>query len=230
MGILTRFTDIMKSNINALLDKCEDPAKMIDQTLRDLREDLAEVKKETANIIADAKSADRQVKECEEEITKYTAAAQNALKAGNEDDARTLIAKKQQYESNLVSYKKTQELTHANADKMRQMHDKLVNDIETLEARRDAIKATVASAKAQEHINKIVSGGDKAKSSMESFERYEKKAEKIAEEKATKETTAEAELNAHTSAASTLADKYTSNGSDASVEDELAAMKAKLGL
>ena len=46
MGIISRFTDIMKSNINALLDKCEDPAKMIDQTLRDLREDLAEVKKE----------------------------------------------------------------------------------------------------------------------------------------------------------------------------------------
>ena len=83
MGILTRFTDIMKSNINALLDKCEDPAKMIDQTLRDLREDLAEVKKETANIIADAKSADRQVKECVEEITKYTTAAQNALKNNN---------------------------------------------------------------------------------------------------------------------------------------------------
>ena len=171
MGILTRFTDIMKSNINALLDKCEDPAKMIDQTLRDLREDLAEVKKETANIIADAKSADRQVKECEEEITKYTTAAQNALKAGNEDDARTLIAKKQQYESNLVS------------------------------------------------------GGDKAKSSMESFERYEKKAEKMLDA-----ATAEAELNAHTSAASNLADKYTSNGNDASVDDELAAMKAKLGL
>lgn len=45
MGIISRFTDIMKSNINALLDKCEDPAKMIDQTLRNLKEDLAEVKK-----------------------------------------------------------------------------------------------------------------------------------------------------------------------------------------
>lgn len=66
--------------------------------------------KETANIIADAKSADRQVKECEEEIAKYTTAAQNALKAGNEDDARTLIAKKQQYESNLASYKKHKNL------------------------------------------------------------------------------------------------------------------------
>lgn len=106
MGILTRFTDIMKSNINALLDKCEDPAKMIDQTLRDLREDLAEVKRNSKHYCR-CKSADRQVKECEEEITKYTTAAQNALKAGNENDARTLIAKKQQYESNLVSYKNT---------------------------------------------------------------------------------------------------------------------------
>ncbi|MFR0831832.1 MAG: PspA/IM30 family protein [Thomasclavelia sp.] len=51
MGILTRFTDIMKSNINALLDKCEDPAKMIDQTLRDLREDLAEVKKKQPTLL-----------------------------------------------------------------------------------------------------------------------------------------------------------------------------------
>lgn len=51
MGILTRFTDIMKSNINALLDKCEDPAKMIDQTLRDLREDLAEVKKKRPTLL-----------------------------------------------------------------------------------------------------------------------------------------------------------------------------------
>lgn len=224
MGIITRFTDIMKSNINALLDKCEDPAKMIDQTLRDLREDLAEVKKETANIIADSKNANRQVEECLQEIEKYTLAATNALKAGNEDDARTLLTKKQQYEQNLVSYKKTQELTNANADKMRQMHDKLVNDIETLEARRDAIKATVASAKAQEHINKMVFGGDKAKSSMESFERYEKKAEKMLDA-----ATAEAELNAHTSSASSLADKYTATG-DASVEDELNALKAKLGL
>ena len=51
MGILTRFTDIMKSNINALLDKCEDPAKMIDQTLRDLREDRDLTQTEVAKIL-----------------------------------------------------------------------------------------------------------------------------------------------------------------------------------
>ena len=48
MSILSRFKDIMSANINALLDKCEDPAKMIDQYLRQLKEDLAEVKQKNA--------------------------------------------------------------------------------------------------------------------------------------------------------------------------------------
>ena len=52
MGILERFTDIIKANINDLLDRAEDPAKMIDQYLRDLTENLAEVKKETAGVMA----------------------------------------------------------------------------------------------------------------------------------------------------------------------------------
>ena len=91
MGIISRFSDVMKSNINAMLDKCEDPAKMVDQTLRDLREDLAKVKQETAGVMADAKEAERRVADCQKQIDRYTAAATNALKAGNEADARTLM-------------------------------------------------------------------------------------------------------------------------------------------
>ena len=53
MGIISRFTTIMKANINDLLDRCENPAKMVDQTLRELNESLAEVKKETAGIMAE---------------------------------------------------------------------------------------------------------------------------------------------------------------------------------
>ena len=48
MGIINRFTEIMKANINDLLDRCEDPGKMVDQSLRELRVSLAEVKKEVA--------------------------------------------------------------------------------------------------------------------------------------------------------------------------------------
>ena len=61
MGILSRFKDIMSSNINALLDKAEDPEKMVDQTLRNLQEDFGKVKAETAGVMADEKRAKRAV-------------------------------------------------------------------------------------------------------------------------------------------------------------------------
>ena len=53
MGMLDRFADIVKANVNDLLDRAEDPAKMVDQYLRDLTESLAEVKRETAGVMAE---------------------------------------------------------------------------------------------------------------------------------------------------------------------------------
>ena len=83
MGILTRFKDIMASNVNALLDKAEDPEKMIDQYLRNLEDDYAEVKAETASVMAEAKSAQRKVDECNEEIKKMETYAVKAVQAGD---------------------------------------------------------------------------------------------------------------------------------------------------
>ena len=135
MGILTRFKDIMSANVNALLDKAEDPAKMIDQTLLNLRKDLAEVKKETAAVMADEKNAKRKVTECEKQIADYKAAAESALRAGNEGDARTLLEAKKKEEEKLAALQKTYDMTAANADNMQAMHDKLVRDIENLESK-----------------------------------------------------------------------------------------------
>ncbi len=224
MGILQRFGDIMKSNINALLDKCEDPAKMVDQTLLDLRKDLADVKKETASVMADEKNAKRKLDENDAEIKKYTTAAQNALKSGNEADAKTLIARKQQLEETRISLQSTYDVAHANAEKMRQMHDKLTNDIESMETRKDAIKGKVATAKAQAHMNKMTSGVN-TDASMAAFDRMEAKANKMLDE-----ANAEAELNEGVHSTDDLADKYASGGNDVSVDDELARMKADLGL
>lgn len=224
MGILQRFGDIMKSNINALLDKCEDPAKMVDQTLLDLRKDLADVKKETASVMADEKNAKRKLDENDAEIKKYTTAAQNALKSGNETDAKTLIARKQQLEETRTSLQSTYDVAHANAEKMRQMHDKLTNDIESMETRKDAIKGKVATAKAQAHMNKMTSGVN-TDASMAAFDRMEAKANKMLDE-----ANAEAELNEGVHSTDDLADKYALGGNDVSVDDELARMKAELGL
>ena len=66
MGIMTRFKDIMAANFNALLDRAEEPEKMIDQYLRNLEQDFAQVKAETASIMAEEKSAKRKLDECDE--------------------------------------------------------------------------------------------------------------------------------------------------------------------
>ncbi len=223
MGILTRFSDIMKSNINALLDKAEDPAKMVDQTLRNLRENLAEVKKETASVIADEKMAKRRLDECTEGIEKYLKASQAALKAGNEDDARALIAQKQQLEATAASLRQSYDAAKASSKKMKKMYEKLVADISALESRKNAVKTKVSVARAQQAVNKAVMGMN-SQSSISSFERMEEKANKMLDS-----AEAEAELGKDPSSVSDIADKYL-NSSSSDVESELEKMKAELGI
>lgn len=225
MGIISRFGDIMKSNVNALLDKCEDPAKMVDQTLRDLNESLAQVKKETAAVMAEEKRNKRILDEIKSDIDKYDATARKALQAGNEEDAKLMIAKKSEKTAQLATAQQTYDIAKANADKMRQMHDKLVSDINTLNGKREQIKAQVAMAKAQERVNKATSSINTS-ASMDSFSRMEAKAQKMLDSAA-----AEAELNldSSTDEAEDVLSKYTAGGDNA-VDDELARMKAELGL
>ena len=226
MGILSRFNDIIKANINALLDKAEDPGKMIDQYMRELVENLAEVRQETAGVLAEETRTKRMLDENNEEIEKYTNLAKRALQAGNEDDARVFLSKKQELSANTASLQKLYDIAHGNADKMRQMHDKLVSDIETLKSRQATIHAKVAVAKTQEKINDLSGGSDKANSAMDAFSRMEAKADSMLDR-----ANAMAELQSQpTDEAKALEEKYASGLGDTAVEDELAKMKQELGL
>ena len=225
MGIIARFKDIMAANINALLDKCEDPEKMIDQYLRNLESDLGKVKAETASVMADEKRAKRELDECNAEITKFQNYAMKAVEAGNDDDARQFLEKKNQLVAKQTSLQQTYDLANANATKMRQMHDKLVKDIEALNDRRDAIKAKMAVAKTQQRLNEIGASVVGAENNLTAFARMEAKADKMLDEaNAT-------ELNTDTEAANinNLAAKYENTTVDTAVEDELAALKASMG-
>ena len=130
MAILERFSDIIRANINDLLDKMEDPAMMIDQYLIDLLEDLAEVKRSTAEIMGEETRTKRLVDNNKAEVEKYTELAKKALMAGNEEDARIFLAKKRELENRDAELLDVYTAAHENAVKMRQMHDKLVSDIE----------------------------------------------------------------------------------------------------
>lgn len=226
MGILTRFKDIMSANINALLDKAEDPEKMIDQTMRNLTSDLGKVKTETAAVMADEQRCKRELEECNAEIEKMQKYAEKALLAGNEADATKFLTEKNQLVAKQASLQQTYDVAAANAMKMRQMHDKLVNDINELNTRRDAIKAKIKVAKTQDRINKLTSSVSDSSASIAAFERMEAKANSMLDQ-----ANAMTELNASIaeSGVDSLASKYDATP-DAAVQDELEALKAKMGL
>lgn len=226
MGIIARFKDIMAANINALLDKAEDPEKMIDQTMRNLTKDLGQVKQETAAVMADEQRCKRELDECNNEIAKMQSYAEKALLAGNEADATKFLEQKNMLAAKQQSLQKTYDVAAANAMKMRQMHDKLVNDINELNSRRDAIKAKMKVAKTQQRLNKMTATMTDSSGSISAFERMEAKANSMLDQ-----ANAMSELNISTqeSGVDSLAAKYDAVP-DAAVKDELEALKAKMGL
>lgn len=226
MGILDRFTTIVKANINELLDKAEDPAKMVDQYLVELTESLAEVKNETASVMAEEKRTQRALDDNVKEVARMEGLAKKALQAENEDDARVFLAKKQRLEATGAELAKAAEAARANAEKMRQMHDKLVSDIEDLKARRETIKAKMAVARTQEKVTGYTSGSDKAESAIAAFDRMEAKADRMLDT-----SDAMAELSSEpVDEVEALEAKYEGVATDAAVEDELARLKAEMNL
>ena len=224
--MLSRFGDIISSNVNALLDKAENPSKMVDEYLRKANKDLADVKRETAGVMAEETRTKRLVDENAASVAKYEDLAEKALMAGNEDDARVFLAKKQELESAGAGLQTAYDAAHVNAAKMRDMHDKLVKDINDLNARRQAIAAKVSVAKTQDRVNKLGAGADKMKGTMGAFSRMEEKANRMMDE-----ANAASELDEQPAdEAQTLEEKYKSVDTNASVENELAALKEKLGM
>lgn len=221
---LARIPKILEANLNALLDRCEDPAKMIDQLLIDYKRDLVDVKRDTAAVMADVQMAEKKLEECDADIARKQKAAENALKAGNEGDARTLLAAKQSLETTRGSLLQNLSVAQKNAEMMREGYNKLVRNIEELESRKGAAKAKISMAKAQDRINKTAA---KANSSvnMDAFDKYEQKAERMFAE-----ANAAAELDAENVSVDDLTAKYTSGSDSAPVDEELAALKEKLGL
>ena len=223
MGILSRFKDIMAANINALLDKAEDPEKMIDQCLRNLNTDLAKVKSETAEVMAQEKAAKRDLDACESEIAKMNNYAIKAVEAGNDDDARKFLVEKTKLTSKQAGLQQNYNLAHDNAEKMRQMHDKLTNDIRELEDRKATVKGKLAVAKTQEKINKMTADVSGTNDTIASFERLEKAADAKLDK-----AMSMAELNS-TKAGSEIKDLSYKYENNPDVDSELAALKASLG-
>jgi len=224
MGILDRSSDIIRANINNMLDESEDPAKMIDQFMRDLSASLSEVRKEISGIIAEETRTGRLLNENLAGIERCNDLARAALEAGNESDARSFLMRRQQLEVKAVGLRSTYEVAHENAQRMRYMHDKLVNDLEVLNIRREAVKAKVAVAKTQDRVNEIASGMGRTSGSFSAFDRMESHANQMLDQANAMNVLNQQSVDKTTM----LEEKYSNAARNATVDEEIAKLKAEI--
>ncbi|WP_339201246.1 PspA/IM30 family protein [Paenibacillus sp. FSL P2-0322] len=214
MGILSRFRDIMKMNVNALVDKVGDPERTIDDYMRNLNSDLGKVKAETASVLADERRAKRALDECKAEIKKLQHYASKSVEAGNEEEARKFLERKGLQAEKLEQLQTSYDLASTNAVNMKQMQEKLVSDMGQLEARRAELKGKMAIAKAQQTLNSMGSKNS-------AFEVMEEQVNRAYDE-----AMAIAELRAGTK--DDLDALFAQYEKSTNAEDELAAIKEKI--
>jgi phage shock protein A len=216
MGIFSRFTDIVNSNINNLLDKAEDPAKMVRLIIQEMEDTLVEVRSSSAKTLADKKELTRQVTRFENEAQQWQEKAELALSKDRDDLARAaLIEKKKSTES---SRSLVQELVNVEEhiaklqDEISQLQEKLAD----AKARQKAIiirEKTVSSRlKVKQNID-----SNKVNDALSRFDRYESKIDDI-----------EAQVESYDLGSKSLADEIADLESNEKVDDELASLKAKM--
>lgn len=233
MGILSRFADLMKANLNTVLEKTEgkNADKLLEQYIREARKNLDTVKSETAGVIAEEMAAGRRVASFDEEIAKLAGYAEKAVLAGNDDDAKKFLAGKDAAEGKKADAERAYAQAQLNSDRMRQLTKKLGEDIEAASAKLDELKGKLGVAKQQERMNEL---SDKMAGLTSETANYKSLAEAV--QKRIDTVDAKAQINAELNESGdldSLKEKYTeAGGSDtakSSLDDELAALKLKLG-
>lgn len=129
MGIFTRFRDIISSNINAMLDKAEDPEKLIRLMIREMEDTLVEIKTACAGVMAGSKKIQRQLEGLRERVAYWEEKAELAVKKGRDDLAREALVEKRKFtrqtdslENELAEH---DDLIHQYQDDIRQLEEKL---------------------------------------------------------------------------------------------------------
>ncbi|GKS09152.1 phage shock protein A [Paenibacillus chitinolyticus] len=225
MGILSRFRDIMTSNISALLEKSEDLEKMIDNFMHSLNSDLGQVKAETASVLAEERRVKRALDDCKAEIRKLQNYAEKAVEAGDDGDAMKFLEKKAPLAEKESQLQASYDLASSNVASMKQIQDKLESDIRQLEARRVNLKGKMAAAKAQQRLNAIGSptggGIDAIFDTMEEkVNRAHDEAMAIAELRSEKKDNLDDLFEQY--------EKNTNTSTNTNTEDELAAIKERI--
>jgi phage shock protein A len=217
MSIFSRFADIINSNINSLLDKAEDPEKLIRMIIQEMEDTLVEVRTESAKALADRKELQRKSLWLEDEITDWASKAELAVSRGREDLAKAALAEKYKLEQERLVLKKQLDLLDESISKLTleiaQLQEKLVD----ARARQKAINMRFATQSSRIKVNrKLYELG--SGNVVQKFERFERKLDELEAEAESFSLGKNKDLHA----------KFDELQSNEKIEDELEQLKQKL--
>ncbi|MCR5103864.1 MAG: PspA/IM30 family protein [Eubacterium sp.] len=214
MGILTRFKDIMASNVHALFNK-EDkhPEKAIEKYMAQLRRDLGQVKAETAALETEYKRAERAYYENMDEEEKFARYANKARENGSSSDARLYENKLEAARAEGVKLKEKYERAKTEMDQLALLNAKLEKDAATIEGKMAEINEKIKTAEAQNSMNNIASRAG-SRNTEEMFSKMNEKADYIMDRANAMAELENVQRDEELSELDRLASKYDANPGD----------------
>lgn len=155
MGIIKKMSDVISANVYSILEKFEDPDKMLDQCLRNAENELFNIKRDAVNVIAEEKRCERNLNNCKKEINELQSFAMAAVKQGNDDDATAFLIKKNELSEKLHEYENLYHEACENSRIMKVLHDEKEQEYDELISKRNSLKAKMTVAASKERINSI---------------------------------------------------------------------------
>src|SRR5262249_20471506 len=223
MGIFARLATLIKSNLNDLISRSEDPEKMLNQVVIDMANQLIEAKKQVAVSIADEKRLAKQAEQEAANAAEWERRAMLAIKAGDDNLAKEALNRKKEHDQLATTYKDQWTKQKQAVEQLKTALKLLNNKIEEAKRKKNVLIARKKRAEAQKAIQDTMSGLNNA-SAFETFDRMSKKTEQI-------EADAEAASQiAEQSTADPLARRFGQLEQTAGAEDELVALKRKMGV
>lgn len=217
MGIFDRLSRVVRSNMNDLVSKAEDPEKVLEQAVIDMQEDLVKLRQAVAMAIATQKRTEQQYNSNQVEGNKWQQRAQLALTKNDENLAREALVRKKGYLDTANTLKQQLDQQTAQIETLKRNLITLESKISEAKTKKDMLKARASAAKANQQLQNTM-GSINTSSSMAAFERMEDKVLQL-----------EAESQAaYELGGSGLDQQFAQLEASGGVDDELAALKAQL--
>ncbi|MCD6351643.1 MAG: PspA/IM30 family protein [Armatimonadetes bacterium] len=217
MGLLQRLRRIIGANINAALERAENPERMLDQLIREMEETVRETQDKAAKAIAALERLRSKLEEQQELAAKWEGRAEDALRTGDEDAAREALRRKRSRDEAAAELQEQVERQQEAVDALKESLKALRAKLEDARTRRDVLKSQAASAEAQ----KAAAEATGATPDTSAFDEFERMAERIEQRSDELEAAAQLDVDA-------VASKFEEKEQDEAIEADLQRLREKM--